>query len=259
MSYWARIASRRPLPKERKVMDPVLGQLGHSRHECRARPDHHCGECGYAVCSCRQYACDDCSRTFRTTEAKFKAHDCAGKLDSCAKCDSSPAPWTINDHKLCKSCVEAPYAYNFPPLTDGLGHNAPDPLPLSLMPEPYRSWVQSEHARLDALGGTNSVARGEAPKSVSTAALQYELGTRGTFADKIHELANEMARVSLRNETLFGLKTEWVPGEKEHTLVAKTSPIAAPKQKPLWDIPVVADERVPRDSAFFCMVTKKDK
>ena len=79
----ARLASRRELPKPRKMHGPV-GDSSRRGRCMGGTIDDHCLDCGYHVCNCDRVSphyCWDCHRDFRCTLAAFKAHDCSGKAN----------------------------------------------------------------------------------------------------------------------------------------------------------------------------------
>lgn len=289
MSYWARIASRRPLPKERKMMAPVLGQLGHSRHECNSRPDHHCGGCGYAVCSCKPsvgvaavlentttlfgvdsnhpslvrpymfpvltgydhgythnvpgtaFALEDMMEIQRLADASPYNFPVMTAYSHGQACDSSGSAFSLNPLAR-ENCQSRPFCVSC--LHDNSGTGGPvakreDGEMRCEYCEKQRTFGALLYWDSDA-NALGAVDAGKTPKcnnvgAVDVGDVDFTLPIKldptnplPAFSVEIKRCVEELSRVAHRNKVLFGLKTEWVPGEKEHTLVAKTSPIAAP-------------------------------
>lgn len=265
MSYWARIASRRPLPKPHKPLAPVgearssvtgsnLARNDDGRCYFAAGEVSCCPHCGYHQCACRPFACDDCNRTFRTTAAKFMAHDCAGKLDSCATLDAlgginsvargQPGVAAVLDNTTTLFGVDSPHPPIARSFKERYGQALDDMKEIQRLTAaaPYNFPVMTaySHGQTNDVSGTafslkDAADTSKTPKCNNVGAVDYTLPFKldfipmqpSSFSAEINRCVEEMARVADRNAAL-GFKTEWVPGEKENTLVAKTSPIAAP-------------------------------
>lgn len=255
MSYWARIASRRPLPKPHKPLAPVgearssvtgsnLARNDDGRCYFAAGEVSCCPHCGYHQCACRPFACDDCNRTFRTTAAKFMAHDCAGKLDSCATLDAlgginsvargQPGVAAVLDNTTTLFGVDSPHPPIARSFKERYGQALDDMMEIQRLTDaaPYNFPVMTaySHGQTNDVSGTafslkDAADTSKTPKCNNVGAVDYTLPIN--FSVTMERHLAEMARIADHNAAL-GFKTDWVPGEKEHTLVAKTSPITAP-------------------------------